>query len=160
MKTVCKVCGKPLETEDKKGLCGKCKKKKQIALLMKGVKVGKKAAFVAVLTFKVIRKVNEEKKKTEPEGVSEKVKKDTTGSQKHLAGAIYWNAEKCSWETDGVAYTYRVQYRDIRDQEIHTEEYEDIDCGYEAYEQYKKEWYASDVKWEHIHPERKTDVSL
>jgi len=62
MKEICKVCKKPLQAGDEKNICGKCKRKKQIALLGKLVKIGKVVVAGAVLGVKIIKKVNEVKK--------------------------------------------------------------------------------------------------
>lgn len=157
MKEICKVCKKPLQAGEENNICLKCKRKKQIALLGKLVKVGKVLAAGAVLGFKVLRKIQEIKKAETP---SEDQKKEAAerGTSKstvsYAPGVKYWNSETGRWEMDGIAYRYRVTYQDCRDGERHTYEYEDIDVGYKVYEYYRKQAYAEDVRWEHVLQEK------
>ena len=72
---------------------------------------------------------------------------------KHEPGEKYWNPNTNNWEKDGKPYSYRVSYRDLRDGEIHTHNYADVDNGYEDYQYYNKQWWAADTQWDHVPPD-------
>lgn len=77
-KEVCKVCKKPLHADDKKGLCTKCMRKKQIAALLKAIKIGKSVISKGTFVVKIILKVREVKKAQKTEnGDTGKMKKAT-----------------------------------------------------------------------------------
>lgn len=74
-------------------------------------------------------------------------------NDKYPAGEKYWNKEKGRWEKDGFPYTYQVEWKDIRNNEYHEKRFNDIDQGYDYYEDKKKEWFTKDVGWKHIPPD-------
>ena len=70
----------------------------------------------------------------------------------HEPGQKYWNPNRGTWEKDGNPYTYRVSYKDRRDDQLYTKDYVDIDNGYEDYQYYDKQWYTDGTSWDHIPP--------
>jgi len=81
-----------------------------------------------------------------------KIDTDDPEVHEHAPGVKYWNSRTQNREIDVKPYTYRVTYKDERDEEIHTHDYDEVDNGYEDYEYYRKRWYTSQVEWSHVPP--------
>lgn len=65
-------------------------------------------------------------------------------------GEKSWNATTGKWEIGGVPITYRVTWKVTDTGEIRTEEFDDVDQGYDFYQQKKRTAGAYGATWEHI----------
>lgn len=152
----CPECGEPMPEKDKHETCKACRKEQRkikrkewwdkhgalVAFL--GIGAGVVAAGAALSKAGISLGEGEE-----PDEDSE--------DEGYPVGEKYWNKERGRWEKDGEPYTFLVGWTDVRDGEHHEREFSDVDDGYEAYEDKKKQWFASGVTWDHIPPDDDDD---
>lgn len=148
---ICPVCGNHIDKIDQNNTCKGCQK------VLRGQKrkewwkknwpwVATITTCVVVFAAQVLLTSSDDDPRDDDSG------QDFT-TPIHVPGEKYWNPQTLNWERDGLPYTYRVSWKDLRDGEIHTMDYADVDNGYEDYEYYQKRWYATQVTWEHIPPD-------
>lgn len=147
-KKICKKCGIKINESAKCCMCQECRAKQNAkwkSRFMLITKILAPIAAVAGLVYLLSRSSNDDADSTPTS--------DSGSEPEHASGEKYWNIKTQNWEKDGKPYTYRVTYKDVRDGEIYTQDYTDVDNGYEDYEYYRKQWYTSGAKWDHVPPE-------
>ena len=152
----CKHCGTELSKDIKDGRCNECsatrraKWKSLFKILREFVLPILALLGLAYLASRSSRADSDLALDEDTDGGDTEINVLETPTQ--ASGEKYWNSRTQNWEKDGNSYTYRVTYKDARDGEIHTLDYSDVDNGYEDYEHYRKQWYTSQVEWDHVPP--------
>lgn len=153
MECTCKDCGKDFSGKFKLKRCKTCRKSWFTEHLPEFIV----AILIALKIKGIIDWINESTKQSEDMYSYEndcdiEDTSDDLASTTHEPGEKYWNPATQNWEMDGLPYTYRVTYIDLRDMKEKTKDYTDIDNGYEDCEYYEKSGYAANVRWYHIPP--------
>lgn len=155
----CKDCETQLNKDDKHSRCDECRATRSEKLKSRfkiSAKVFGSISIVLGFAYLASRSSRDNLDSFDAMAFDDNVGRDTEIDVSEIPtqvhGEKYWNDKTQNWEKDGKLYTYRVTYKDVRDGEINTHEYSDVDNGYEDYEYYNKQWYTSQVEFDHVSP--------
>lgn len=153
---LCPGCGEPMSEKDKHEICKNCRKSQR--KIKRKEWWSKHGPFVAFLGVTIgVAAVGAALSEVGTSSDDYPDTDDDSEDEDYPVGEKYWNKERQRWEKDGEPYSFLVGWTDVRDGEHHEREFSDVDDGYEAYEDKKKQWFTKEVTWDHIAPDDDED---